>query len=94
MRALFALNPYESRRFIAKAVARLPEVKKAKEEGEIVIAHGSTNVYVAEEILGRNPYPSDQFLSGLVVNRVLCTTEMGEKPPMVMIRKGEWGRNR
>ena len=40
MRALFVLNPYESRRFIAKAVARLPEVKKAKEEGEIVIAHG------------------------------------------------------
>jgi hypothetical protein len=89
MRALFVLNPYESRRFIAKAVAQLPEVKKAKEEGEIVIAHGSTNVYVAEEILGRNPYPPDRFLSGLVVNQILCTTQMEEKPPMVMIRKGE-----
>jgi hypothetical protein len=67
----------------------LPEVKKAKEEGEIVIGHGSTNVYVAEEILGRCPYPADKFLSGLVINRILCVTQAEEKPPMIMIRKGE-----
>lgn len=88
MRALFVFTPSESKRFIAKAVASLPEVRRAKEEGEIVIGHGSSNVYVAEEIIGRCP-ERDRFLSGLVINRVLCVTQAEEKPPMIVLRKGE-----
>ena len=87
MRALFVLTPPESKRFIAKAVARLPEVKKAKEEGEIVIGHGSTNVCVAEEILGECP-GREKYMSGLIVNRVLCVTQAEEKPPILVLRKG------
>lgn len=88
MRALFVFTPSESKRFIAKAVARLPEVQTALKEGEIVIGHGSTNVHVAEEIMGHCP-GRDRFLSGLVINRVLCVTQPEEKPPMIVIRKGE-----
>src|SRR4030042_714867 len=88
MRALFVFTPPESKRFIAQAVAQLPEGKKAKREGEIVIGHGSTNVFVAEEILGQCP-SRDQFLSGLVINRILCVTQAEEKPPMIMMRKGK-----
>ena len=88
MRALFVFTPAESKRFIAKAVAQLPEVIKAKEQGEIAIGHGSTNVCVAEEILGHCPEP-DKYLSGLIVNGVLCGTQPEEKPLMIMIRKGK-----
>lgn len=88
MRALFVLTPSESKRFIAMAVAQLPEVKNAKKEGEIVIGHGSTNVRVAEEILGECPEP-DKFLSGLVINGILCLTQSEEKPPMIVVRKGK-----
>jgi hypothetical protein len=88
MRGAFVLTPSESKRFIAKAVVQLPEVKKAFAEGEIVIGHGSTNVYVAEEILGECP-GRDRFLSGLIVNGTLCLTQAEEKPPMIMIRKGK-----
>ncbi len=88
MRALFVLTPSESKRFIAKAVASLPEVRKAFQEGEIVIGHGSSNVYVAEEIMGHCP-GRDRFLSGLVINRVLCVTQAEEKPPMIVLRTGE-----
>lgn len=87
-RALFVFTPPESKRFIAKAVARLPEVKRAKADGEIVIGHGSTNVRVAQEILGLCPEP-DKFISGLLINGILCVTQAEEKPPMVVIRKGE-----
>src|SRR3990172_5377833 len=52
MRALFVFTPAESKRFIGKAVARLPEVVHARTEGEIAICHGGTNVCVAEEIFG------------------------------------------
>lgn len=87
MRALFVLTPPESKRFIAKAVAELPEVKSAMAAGEIVIAHGSTNVRVAEEILGECP-ERDKFLSGQIINGILCLTQAEEKPPMIRIRRG------
>ncbi len=88
MRALFVFTPSESKRFIAKAVAELPEVVKAKEKGMILIGHGSTNVRVAQEILGECPAP-DKYLSGLVINRVLCITQAEEKPPMIVLQNGK-----
>jgi hypothetical protein len=88
MCAIFVFTPSESKRLIAKAVARLPEVQKAKEEGEIVIGHGSTNVRVAEEILGACPKRAN-FISGLIVNGTLCVTQAEEKPPMIVLRKGK-----
>ncbi len=88
MRALFILTPSESKRLIAKAVARLPEVQRAKEEGEIIIGHGSTNVRVAEEILGECP-KRNHFISGLIINGILCVTQAEEKPPMIVIRRGK-----
>jgi hypothetical protein len=87
MRALFVFTPAESKRFIAKAVARLPEVTHALKNSEIVIGHGSTNVRVAEEIIGECPQ-RDKFISGLVINGILCVTQAEEKPPMLVIRKG------
>jgi hypothetical protein len=87
MRALFVFTPAESMRFIAKAVARLPEVKLAQTDGEIAICHGGTNVYVAEEIFGECA-SRDKYLSGLVVNRILCVTQAEEKPPLLLWRKG------
>ena len=88
MRALFVFTPPESKRFIAKAVSQLPEVTKAKETESILIAHGSTNVRVAQEILGQCPEP-DKFLSGEVINGILCITQAEEKPPMIVVRKGK-----
>ncbi len=86
-RALFVFTPPESKRFIAKAVARLPEVRKASEEGEIAIGHGATNVCVAEEIFGECP-DRDRYLSGAIINRILCVTQAEEKPPLLVWKKG------
>ena len=46
------LTPAESKRLIAKAVAVLPEVQAAMNKGRVVIAGGTTNAFVAEELLG------------------------------------------
>lgn len=72
-RALVVLNPYESRRLIAKAVAKRPEVKKALKEGWIIIATGSSTGYVAEEILGQ-PMVKEDFVSGHIVGSELWGT--------------------
>ena len=55
MRAVFSVTPWESKRLIGRAVQHLPEVQYALDQSQIIIAHGSTNVYVAEEVLGYCP---------------------------------------
>ena len=50
----FVLTVSESKRLIAKAVAILPEVLNARSNGILVVSTGSTNAYVAEEILDRS----------------------------------------
>jgi len=54
-KALVTLTPAESKRLIAKGVAAIPEVKKALVAGIIIIARGTTNTYVAEEIMQIDP---------------------------------------
>lgn len=88
MRAVFALNPWESKRLIGRAVARLPEVQQALEHTQMIIAHGSTNVYVAEEVLGYCP-ERDKYVSGQVINGTMCQTESSEKPPILRLVKGQ-----
>src|SRR4030042_2618979 len=92
MRALFVFTPAESKRLIGKAVAKMEEVKKAFKKSNIMIGHGSTNVYVLEEILGKAKLlelmDSSFFLSGIIVRGTLCSTLGKEKPPIVLIKKG------
>ncbi|MFC2035519.1 hypothetical protein ACFLUJ_05280 [Chloroflexota bacterium] len=67
--ALVALTPAESKRLIAKGVARLPEIKKGLEKGLIIIARGTTNAFVSEELLGISINPkSDEYCRGCITN--------------------------
>jgi len=63
IRALAILTPVESKRLIAKAVKKLPAVTRTLTNGYLVIATGSTNAYVAEEILDA-PIVKENFISG------------------------------
>jgi len=53
MKSVVFLTPSESKRLIGKAVASMKQVKHALKSGMIIIIKGTTNSYVAEEILGR-----------------------------------------
>ena len=46
------LTVSEGKRLIGKAVAEMPIVKQALKDGMVIITKGTTNTYVAEEILG------------------------------------------
>jgi len=93
VRALFVLTPAESKRLIGKAVASLAEVKNALKQDKILIGHGSTNVYVAEEIMGPEfaGWKTDRnaYLSGLIVRGTLCTTVANEKGPILLLNRGK-----
>ena len=49
---IVVLTPSESKRLIGKGVAALPQVQAAMKRGRIIIANGSTNAFVIEEVLG------------------------------------------
>jgi hypothetical protein len=92
MKALLVFTPTESKRLIGKAVAAMDEVKTALKKANIMVSHGSTAVYVLEEMLGKeglvklmNPAA---FLSGIVIRGTLCSTLGSEKPPILLLKKG------
>ena len=92
MRALFVLTPAEGKRLIGKAVANMQEVSDAKANGKILIGHGSTNVYVAEELLGKENlsrlFDRDTYLSGAILRGTLCTIPAEKKPPILILNRG------
>lgn len=62
------LTVSESKRLIARAVAQMPIVQQALTSGMVIIARGTTNTYVAEEILGE-PIERGTFVTGRVYPR-------------------------
>src|SRR3972149_4529915 len=64
--AIVSLTVAESKRLIAKGVAALPEVQQAMKSGRIVIARGSTNAFVAEEVLGMTIDAKANYAAGLI----------------------------
>ncbi|MCL5027240.1 MAG: hypothetical protein M1531_12245 [Chloroflexi bacterium] len=64
----------ESKRLIAKAVAQLPEVKAALKKGRIIIANGTTNAFVAEEITGQ-PTHKSWYTRGHVIDGGLAVNK-------------------
>jgi len=48
----FVLTVAEGKRLIAKGVAALPAVQQAMQSGIVAVTKGTTNAYVAEELLG------------------------------------------
>lgn len=88
MQALFTLTPAESKRLIAKAVAAMPEVMKAKKEGYLVIARGATNGYIAEELLS-DSLEKQKYVAGQVIKGILCALDQGIRIQPITFYKDE-----
>jgi hypothetical protein len=65
VQAEVVLTVAQSKRLIAKAVAQMPIVQRAKKDGMLIIAKGTTNTYVAEEITGK-PIEKGAYVWGIV----------------------------
>ncbi|MEK7281484.1 MAG: hypothetical protein AAB037_03930 [Chloroflexota bacterium] len=86
--ALFCLTPSESKRLIARAVARLPEVKAALSQGLVVIARGTTNAFVAEEILGIRLEAKARYAAGFISGELSVNAPQVRLRPIVL-KKGQ-----
>lgn len=93
------LTPSESRRLIAKGVVRLAEVQRALQHGTIIVTLGTTNAYVAEEILHALPEPNiridkQRYAAGVITDRGLGVVPQEERVNELILKKGKISEER
>ena len=79
MKAAFTLIPAESRRLIAKAVIEMEEIKISKEKAYTILNGGTTNGYIAQELLGVRDLEPQKFTAGTNTHRLLCVTDADKR---------------
>lgn len=85
--ATVVLTPSESKRLIARAIKEMSEVKKALKQGVVVIIGGTTNAFVAEELLGK-PFDKFWFAAGRITEGRFGANEPERRIKPVVVRKG------
>lgn len=100
----FSLTPAAGKRLIGKAVAKHPEVQTALKGGTVVVIAGTTNGYVAEELLETigqaKEFRRRRFFRGIVLPPQRPTAESGRLPDEsgfpgdVVIQNGVWQRGK
>ncbi len=88
MQALFTLTSSESKRLLGKAVAAMPDVQYAKDNGYLVVGRGSTNAFILEELL-KNKMEKERYVAGQVIRGILCVLGPGLRNKPVIFHKGE-----
>lgn len=89
MKALLTLTSSESKRLIAKGVKALPSVLNALEKHTIIVAGGTTNAFVAEELLGIQIEDKTGYTIGIVTRGELGISRSSKKTAPYVIVKGQ-----
>jgi len=85
----FALTVAESKRLIAKGVARCPEVLAALKSGIVAVAKGTTNAYVVEELSGEPMHKQDYCMGNTRPHKGGSRTKVTGKLPDLVLRRGK-----
>jgi len=88
MRTDLVLTVAQSKRLIAKGVARYEPVQRALDEGTVAVAKGGTNAYIVEELLGE-PIEKRHYVLGQVLPRGVSRGSVGlsaDVPDLVLVR--------
>ena len=81
------LTPPESKRIIAMGVKKLPVIQQAMKKGIILIALGSSNACVAEELTGKKIDPI-RYGAGYI-DGTTTAVPIGERLPVIALRDGK-----
>ena len=71
MLAQVVLTPAESKKLIAKAIAKLDTVRQAAKQGMVVIHPSSSTYFIFEELVGAKP-KTNHWVCGVVTPRGMC----------------------
>ncbi|MBI2941417.1 MAG: hypothetical protein HYY04_13370 [Chloroflexi bacterium] len=84
MKAVFSLTPAESKRLIARAIVQMPEMKVALDKAYVILCGGTSNAFVAQELLGQDIDPG-RFTAGTSTHGLLCVTRPADRIPFPII---------
>jgi len=99
----FVLTPASGKRLIAKTLANHPAIRNALRSGTVVIVAGTTNGYIAEEILhglGEKDFSRKHFFRGITMPQQKSVEGTGRLadvsrfPGDVVIVNGAWQRGK
>lgn len=82
------LSVAEAKRLIGKGVVALPQVQRAMARGLIIIAGGTTNAYVAEELTGIE-LDKARYTAGIISRGRCCVTPSETRLAPLVLRRGE-----
>lgn len=89
MLAAFALSSAGAKRLIAQGVCGLPEMKNALQHGRVIIAGGTTNAYIVEE-LGLHSFENKAlYTAGIITNGRPCITPADQRISPMCLEKGQ-----
>src|SRR6056297_1036831 len=83
------LNVSESKRLIAKGVALDPHIQKAFNKGLIIIAGGTTNAFIYEEITNNKLIDKNRYPAGVIHRGKACVTDKNTRIPYKVIANGK-----
>ncbi|AFM41918.1 hypothetical protein Desaci_3009 [Desulfosporosinus acidiphilus SJ4] len=89
MKALITLTTCESKRLIAKGVKGLPCVQNALDKHAIIVAGGTTNAFVAEELLNISIEDKTSYTMGIVTQGELGVSRSTKKTAPYVIVEGK-----
>lgn len=93
----FVVTPAMGKRLIAKAMVVHPDVQSALKSGTLVIVAGTTNGYVAQEILqatGHGGFETTGFRRGITLPPTGASVPKVDFPGDVILVKGVWQRGK
>ncbi len=85
---LFTLTTSESKRLLGRAVAHMASVQQALRHGRLIIAGGTTNAYVLEELTGQT-IDKGNYTAGLISQGVPCVTDLKTRQAPAVFVQGE-----
>ncbi|EHQ90062.1 hypothetical protein [Desulfosporosinus youngiae] len=89
MKALITLTSSESKRLIARGIKGMPSVQNALEKHTIIVAGGTSNAFVAEELLNVQIKDKTGYTIGIVTKGELGISQSSQKTPPYVICKGQ-----
>lgn len=73
---------------IAKGVAKLPQVQNALKNGLVIVAGGTTNGYIAEELTDKQ-INKELYTAGVICEGRGCITPQQKRITPIVLNKGE-----
>jgi hypothetical protein len=88
VKGAFVLTPAAGKKLIGKAVAAMPQVQKAYEQGRLVVANGTTTGYVVEHLTGEE-LPKFNYCIGLIAEGKFAENLPADRQPIYIWKNGE-----